>query len=280
MTRFSRYRIVYRIYILFIIYLLFTGDIFRFLAPHLVWLTYICSPLLGVFLIFVPSNCHEGCSHEGNSLSGKNSVPETAKLMFLLYPLLLFFIVNPQNITELNAPAIKFVTAKKSPQGSSHPATLDVEKDGYAHINLLGLRFIADGQPSLLKGYKFKVIGMVSKVFENKLSLQRIVMTCCAADAQPVEIDVSTDGGERFRKGDWLSVAGRVVVQRDRPTFIPDGLEKVSKPDDYYITMFETLTQLKIEEKPAAGCLQQLSSFLDKFHRFDSTFVLNPSNRQ
>jgi uncharacterized repeat protein (TIGR03943 family) len=252
MTRFLRYRVVYRIYILFMIYLFFTGAIFRFLAPRLVWLTFICLPLLGVFLLFVPHTCHEGCSHEGNRLVREKPVLETAKLLFLLYPLLLFFIVNPQNISELNTQAIKSVTAKEKSAASSKPATLNVEKDGYVHLNLWGLWFIADNQPSLLKRYKFKVTGIVSKVSENKLTLQRIVIICCAADAQSVEINVSPGGSGQFRKGDWLSVAGKVEL-RDSPVIISDAIERVSKPDDYYISMVETLTQLKIEEEPSAG---------------------------
>ena len=88
---------------------------------------------------------------------------------------------------------------------------------------------------------------MVSRVSEKKLSLQRIVIICCAADAVPVEINVSTDGSGQFRKGDWLSVAGKVEL-RDVPTFIPEAVEKASKPDEYYISMVETLMQLKIQE--------------------------------
>ena len=246
MIRQFRYRVVFLSYFFFAEYLLFGGDIKRFIAPRFVWMTYISVTLLGILLFFAQRGSHGEGGKGGPGPAKENPYREMAKLFFLIYPLLLFIVFRPLSLYDLPTPTIKHA-AKQGISANQTFSALNVEKDGYVHTNLLGLYFIADSQPSLLKRYKFKVIGMVSRVSEKKLSLQRIVIICCAADAQPIEINVSAVGMRQFRKGDWLSVAGRVELL-DGPTFIPDAFEKVSKPDDYYISMVETLTQLKIQE--------------------------------
>ena len=241
MIRQLRYRVVILGYFFFAEYLLFSGEITRFIAPRYAWLTYITVILCGVFLFFALRGVHGGCNPDDHKQVPENLIVEIAKLLFLIYPLLLFLVVKPVVIDDLNTLAIGSVTKKGCVPVCSQ--SLLVEEDGYVHVNLYGLQLIIDNYPSLLKRYKFKTMGQVSKVSGKNLSLQRILITCCAADAQAVEINVVTEGAGQFRKGEWLGLTGKVEM-RNGLTFIPDDIKRVPRPDEFYMSLYESIPKM------------------------------------
>lgn len=251
MIRQFRCRAVLLSYFFFTEYLLMSREITRFIAPRFTWLTYISALLLGVFLFFAQRGRPEE-HHSGKHPTGEeNPHLEMAKLLFLVYPLLLFTIFRPVAMYDLAAQAVK-PSAERGRSANLVFSDLDVEKDGYVHFNLYALWFLADNEPSLLNKYKFKVTGRVSRISGKTLSLQRIVMTCCAADAQPIEIKLTAPDSSRVTRGEWLSASGKVEL-RDGLTMLPDFIEKSQRPKDFYISLYETLSLLKIVEKPAGG---------------------------
>ena len=225
MMRQFRYRVVILSYFFFIEYLLFSGRLTRFISPRFAWLSYVTIVLLGVFLFFAQRGVNEGPIAGSHEQPQENLVTEMAKLTFLIFPLLFFFVVNPVAITDLNTRAIKPMTMKGQ-LGSGTVTALHADNDGFVHVNLYGLLLIADNDPLLLKRYKFKTVGMVSKVSGRIVTLQRILITCCAADAQPVEINVSVENGGPFKIGEWLEIAGKAELREGMITFMPDSIQE------------------------------------------------------
>jgi uncharacterized membrane protein YcgQ (UPF0703/DUF1980 family) len=65
-------------------------------------------------------------------------------------------------------------------------------------------------------------------------------MTCCEADAIPVEVEIATpsarnDNKQSFSKGDWLEVSGAIII-RDYVIIMPDSMNVLPKQAEAYIT--------------------------------------------
>jgi uncharacterized repeat protein (TIGR03943 family) len=233
-----KYRIVFLGYGLFGLYLLITGDIARFIASKLAWLTYLSAFFFSLFLFMVTDTDECGC--ESHRHKGKNDWRELLKAAMLIYPLLLFFIIKPSDISALNMPAIKTLNLRAGETADTKKLSLEVDEEGYANLNVYGIWLIAGNYPELAERYKFKTIGMVSDISAERITVQRILMTCCTADAQPVRMDVKTTG-DNFKKGQWLGLSGKAVVADKKLIFIPDRIEPVSAPSNPYISLWESL---------------------------------------
>lgn len=227
---FIRHIFVFFGYGLFTLFLIYTGEITKFLSPRLVWLSYFSGFSLGLFL-FVLSMRDE----IKNKSDIKSKWRETAKGILLIYPLILFFTVKPSDISAVNTPAVKIIPPQKSASKKAVLSSLPVDSDGYVRLNLFELWLLARNYPELAQRYKFKTTGMVKDISEKYITLIRIFMTCCAADATPVEIEVAIKSKESINKGDWVILSGSVLI-RDYVIIIPDYIEASQKPSDVYIT--------------------------------------------
>ena len=226
-------------YSAFTLYLLATGEITRFISPRLVWLAYFSGFSLGLFLCVLFLRLDKV---DDSAVSRKTVFREIVKGILFVYPLILFFMFNPSDISAVNTPAVKEIPLKRPAIKKSAPASLPVDMDGYVRLNLFELWLLAKNYPEMAQRYKIKTIGMVSKSSEKYLTLSRLFMTCCAADATPVEVEIATPsarndrvGVQSFNKGDWLEVSGSIII-RDYVIIIPDSINILPKQTDSYIT--------------------------------------------
>ncbi len=218
-------------YGLFTLYLVYKGDISRFISPGLIWLTYLSGFSLGLFLLVL------SFSIEDNKTSGHGQLFKLiAKGLILIYPIILFLVVRPSDIKAVNIPAVKTIPAQKISAKKKKVVTLHVDKDGYVRLNLFELWLLARNYPELSQIHKFKVKGIISdNTSERYLSISRLFMTCCAADATPVEIDIMRKTEDLYNKGDWIEVSGGIIIT-DRVIMIPDSIKMLDKKPDSYIT--------------------------------------------
>jgi uncharacterized membrane protein YcgQ (UPF0703/DUF1980 family) len=230
-------------YSAFTLYLLATGEITRFISPRLVWLAYFSGFSLGLFLLVL--SMRETNRHK------EKIWKEAAKGILLIYPIILFFIVKPSDISSVNIPAVKTIPAQRPAIKKSTPVSLPVDIEGYVRLNLFELWLLARNYPELAQRYRVKTIGMVSNVSEKYLTLSRLFMTCCAADAMPVEVEIASvgkgvpqksqifggenDNKQSFSKGDWLEVSGAIII-RDYVIIVPDSMNVLQKQAEAYIT--------------------------------------------
>ncbi len=217
-------------YSAFTLYLLATGEITRFLSPRLVWLAYFSGFSLGIFLLVL--SMRETNRHK------EKIWKETAKGILLIYPIILFFIVKPSDISSVNIPAVKTIPAQRPAIKKSALVSLPVDIEGYVRLNLFELWLLARNYPELAQRYRVKTIGIVSNVSEKYISISRLFMTCCAADATPVEVEIASarnDSKQGFNKGDWLEVSGPIII-RDYVIIVPESMNILPKQTDSYIT--------------------------------------------
>jgi uncharacterized membrane protein YcgQ (UPF0703/DUF1980 family) len=223
---------VFLSYSTFTLYLLATGEITRFLSPRLVWLTYLSGFSMGLFLWVL--SMRQLSSHK------KPVWKEIIKSIMLIYPLFLFFIVNPSDISSVNIPAVKTIPAQKPATKRSMLTSLPTNSEGYVRLNLFELWLLARNYPELTERYKFKTIGVVSDITEKYITVSRLFITCCAADALPVEVEIikpanENDNKKVFSKGDWLEVSGAIII-KDFVIILPDTIRALPGQAETYIT--------------------------------------------
>lgn len=101
---------------------------------------------------------------------------------------------------------------------------------------------IRDGQSGMIVGKQARLQGYVlDSEAPDAFRLSRLVITCCAVDAQPVSVVVLDPGWQyRHRTGDWVEVAG-TFVRSTSPTlpdpFVLKGAEvrRIGEPDQPYV---------------------------------------------
>ena len=218
-------------YGLFTLYLVYTGEITRFISPRLVWLTYFSGFSLGLFLLTL------FLRNEHNKASNRSLLwKQTVKGVLLVYPLMLFLLIRPSDITAVNIPAVKTIPAQKTSSKKQKLFNLPIDSAGYVRLNLFELWLLARNHPELAQMHKFKVVGAISdNTSEKYLSVNRLFMTCCAADATPVEIDVVRKSEVMYNKGDWIEVSGSIIVA-DHVIMVPDSIKTLDKKPESYIT--------------------------------------------
>lgn len=171
------------------------------LSPKLYWTVYFIGTAMGIFIFSL-----------GNTDRGFKTfkIREIFLSLLYVYPVVIFVLLNPTELKNINKPVIKEIGYNVLSK-QKHINSLPVDKDGYINLNLFELWLLVKNYPYLLKEYKFKTSGRVERVYGNALALRRSFITCCIADATPVEIEIQGVTGPK--EGDWIEVSGRVLLK-------------------------------------------------------------------
>ena len=250
-----KYRIVFLSYSLFAFYMIYTDEILRFIAPNFVWLTYISWILLTIFLFMIPDK-HSlicGCEEYGSKKTG--NFKEASKAIFLIYPLILFIALNPSDITSINMPAIKNIDhqtnaitifdLKNKKTKIDKSLRLPVDEDGYANLNIFAIWTLAVNYPYVIESHKFRTMGMVSEISGDYITIQRLLMTCCAADIQPVEMDVKVKSPHDFQKGGWYAFSGWIFIRDKYLIFVAEETAQIGSPQNHYLSRWDSIPRFK-----------------------------------
>ena len=91
-----------------------------------------------------------------------------------------------------------------------------------------------------LNGRQIRLVGFVVRMPDGSMSLARLVIGCCAADAQPVRVRIDGDSLRGYPDDTWLEVRGEVVpgsateAEAFVPRFTVASAHKVPAPEDPY----------------------------------------------
>ncbi len=214
----------------FSLYLLFTGEVSRFIAPSLSWLVYFTGIALAIFVI-VLSTIHIEIKRD-------TLFKDIAVGLLLIYPIVLFVFVRPSDITTVNLPVLKKLPIEKVVKDYRDLGPLPTDKDGYVRLNLFELWLLAKNYPDITQSHRFTTSGRVSVVGDKTISIKRLFMTCCVADAMPVEIDVKANGLNLtwLKEGDWVIVSGRPLISNQEVLMLADSIVPTHQPKEPYIT--------------------------------------------
>ncbi len=65
--------------------------------------------------------------------------------------------------------------------------------------------------------------------------LVRFLITCCAADATPLAIEVRTQETVQFPPDTWVKVQGTAKMENNKPIITQSIVTPVSKPSNVYL---------------------------------------------
>jgi uncharacterized repeat protein (TIGR03943 family) len=98
------------------------------------------------------------------------------------------------------------------------------------------VRAISDHGRSL-RGHRLRTVGFVSRRGATGFVLTRLVITCCAADAEPNSVEVTTSAAIPAVDA-WVEVTGRFTgmsrTNRFTPAFAADKVDPISPPANPY----------------------------------------------
>jgi len=185
------------------------------------------------------------------------------KYLIFLVPLFLFFMVPPK-VTD--AGSISFGKTKASigidePQyggntniADKYDSTLNLFNYGSRGLELKNdsiimeennfVKWIQEMQINIDKytGKRIETIGFVYKdkeLGENQFVVARLMMACCAADAQPVGLLSNYSKTDSLKKDEWIKVYGKVEKGNYKGQIMPvinvEKIERVEKAKFEYI---------------------------------------------
>ena len=134
-----------------------------------------------------------------------SQAPATRAAWLLLAPVLSIAIVAP--------PALGVLTASRPPVAPPRPSSGFTALPGSGTVTIrlsdIVLRTVWHAG-STLQGRTLRVIGFVARTTGHGFVLARLVITCCAADARPYDIDI-TELPRPPPPGQWVAVTGRYL---------------------------------------------------------------------
>lgn len=143
-------------------------------------------------------------------------------------------------IAVVSPPALGALTADRAPSAPTRPtAALPPLSDAVPvpiRVSDLVVRSYWDNGRSL-RGHVLQIVGFVRGTTERGFVLTRLVITCCAADAEPNDVEIRSD--ERAPPRDaWVAVTGRFggmsTANAFTPLLIATSVRAVDAPDDPY----------------------------------------------
>jgi TIGR03943 family protein len=145
---------------------------------------------------------------------------------------------SKMNLTPNSSKKLPVLSSKDTSQASLSTAdTIEISDDNfYKWYNIL------NDDPEKYIGKNIEVRGFISKSqIEDKtqFTAARLVMTCCAADLQPIGFLCKYDKTDSLKKGRWVKISGKIEdIKKEKyiePIINVNNMEMVDAPDQIYI---------------------------------------------
>jgi len=234
-------------YILFFISLIFTGN-FKIFVKNFYFPYIVIGVLILVFLLTIEIKKMKNFKQ----LRGY----DISSFIIFLFPLILFILVRPTTLPTYAALKRGIQTDFLS-EDILKTMQEQIETEGkYKKLTIKQLLALSKSKPEEINGKDVTVEGIVYKGEEKgKFTLIRFLITCCAADATPLGIEVeyeekeSQETGEwipteeipkeekklELKNEDWVKVKGKVKIEDDKIKIFAEEIEKKNPPSDPYL---------------------------------------------
>ncbi len=175
--------------------------------------------------------------------------------IIFLFPLLLFLIVKPTTL-PIYAALKRGIQTEFLSEDILKSLHEKIETEGkYKKLTIKQILAFLKSKPEEIDGKDIAVEGVVYKSGEKgKFTLVRFLITCCAADATPLGIEVEyqepeieevqeweipeeipQEKREKFKNEDWVKVKGKVKIEEGKVKIYAEGIEKINPPSDPYL---------------------------------------------
>ncbi|MDT8719466.1 TIGR03943 family protein [Clostridium sp. 19966] len=213
--------------------LLVSGKIFYFIHPRMLIYIRICLVFLVVLIIV-----------QIIELFMKNSERHECSFI-ILFPVILAVLINPQGLSgQVAANKGTILSQKVSLKDSAiNPSDLFVNDSNFTSVT----DDIIYSDPNKYKGKKLTITGFVYKsndMGKNEFLIARLMMVCCAADAEVTGILSSFDKSYTLKSDEWITISGTIDTTTKKsgtgaseviPIVIVKSIVPAQKPKNPYI---------------------------------------------
>lgn len=214
----------------FFIWLLVTGEIYRYIGPRTYWVVIfgaVCLTAAALsYAVLVMRSQPERAS--GRQFVG---------IAVLLVPILMVVLVPKPSLGSLAAS--RKLTGGPTAALAIQPSALQPgEEVSFQEISYAAESAEYAAVLGLSNGYQVRLTGFVSDAdtgIDGALSLTRFSIFCCAADAVPYTVPVRAPTGSAYALDTWLDVEGTLVQEGDRWVVQADRVLEVDEPSNPYI---------------------------------------------
>ncbi|HOK56328.1 MAG TPA: TIGR03943 family protein [bacterium] len=228
-------------YILFFISLIFTGN-FKIFVKNFYFPYIVIGVLILVFLLTIEIKKMKNFK--------QLNVYDIFSFIIFLFPLILFILVRPTALPTYAALKRGIQTEFLS-KDILKSLQEKIETEGkYKKLTIKQLLALSKSKPEEIEEKDVSIEGMVYKGEEKeKFTLIRFLITCCAADATPLGVEVEYKGikekstgewippeeKEEFKNEDWVNVKGKVKIEEGKVKIIAEEVKKTNPPSDPYL---------------------------------------------
>lgn len=226
--------VILSLFTVFIYYLISTGEIFKFIHPHLLKYTIFSFVIFGELAVFQLFNIF------------KVKTRVKFKKGFLLFFIVIAvgFLSAPEGLTPeiINKKGVILVNSSNviNIGRHSHGEKETIEGDNIVFNDRNYVHYLEELGSNIgrHKGKKVIISGFVHKednLPENEFILSRLLMNCCAADTQVLGIMCQFDGAEKLENNSWVKIEGELSKDINYPMIKVYKTEKIKQPDNTYI---------------------------------------------
>lgn len=216
----------------FFLWLLFSGEVYRYIGPRTYWVVIFGAVCLGSVAL----------GNVALMMRDESERPTPRQLIGVfgvLIPIVLVVVIPKPSLGSLAASrklSGGVVSAAVAP-----PVGEPTDEVGFAEIGYASESAEYAAAIGLSDGDSVELTGFVSDVStgvpEDAFPLTRFSIFCCAADAIPYTVPVrpTSDAAEAYPRDTWLDVQGELYLDGETWVLEADRIEEVSEPANPYI---------------------------------------------
>lgn len=165
------------------------------------------------------------------------NLQSSVSFFIFLFPVLLALIVRPGTLPPGLTAGKRGISQEFTGGDIMEVLKAHLEMEGnYKKLNIKQILTLAknkveeiDGKPVAVEGFVFKQNATDSFI------LVRFLITCCAADATPLGIDVLYADTGQLKPDSWVKVYGVCSIKEGKPVIVADEVKETQKPSDVYL---------------------------------------------
>jgi uncharacterized repeat protein (TIGR03943 family) len=232
----------------FFVALWFGGDADRYLGPRTTWVVPFGAITLSLAAIGYGLLTLRDL---GDGSRKRLTTLESASYFALLIPILAVFIAPRAELgaqaarkksTNANLAAVELGKDRKA--AAQAAASAAATNDQVADIDFLSLASVTT-DPGYAKdigvkpGTRVRFLGFTVRTGKHdRFQLARFLISCCAADAVPVFVEVKAMGNEIPADNAWVDVAGRLEQHKGKLIVEAESITPAEQPDEPYLTFW------------------------------------------
>lgn len=226
--------IVLAMFTFFSYHLISTGQIFKFIHPHLLKYTMVSFVIFGVLAAFQLFNVFKVKTR---------AKPKKGFLLFFIV-IAVGFISAPKGLTPeiKNKKGVILVTSNNIENIGRHIHGREetIEGDTIVFNARNYVHYLEDLSSNIEshKGKKVYISGFIhkeDKLLEDEFILSRLLMNCCAADAQVLGVMCQYEGAKNLEDNIWVNIEGEIRSDVNYLAVKVNKIEKSEEPENTYI---------------------------------------------